>query len=141
VSQDEGQTSVLVIGFAVVVSLAVAMVVNASAAYLTRSGLDSLADGAALAAGNGLTEDAVYRNGLGARAALDPAAAQALAGAYLRDMGAAASYPGLRWSVSASEDRVVVRVSAPLDLPFTPPGWQSTPVVTGTAASYVAVGD
>ncbi|HET9759148.1 MAG TPA: hypothetical protein VFP51_05310, partial [Nocardioidaceae bacterium] len=60
---------------------------------------------------------------------------------YLRDTGAARRFPGLRYEVEAGADRVVVRVSAPLDLPITPPGWERRPVIAGTAASFVVVSD
>ena len=138
---ERGQTSVLIIGFAVVVLLMVVVVVDSSAAYLRRQGLDSLADGAALAAADGVQGEGVYEEGLGERAQIDPVAAKAYAGDYLAAVGAGRKYPGLRFAVQASEDSVVVRVSAPLELPFSPPGWEDRPVITGTAASYVAVSD
>ena len=40
---ERGQASVLIIGFAVVLAMVVALVVDSSAAYLQRQGLDSLA--------------------------------------------------------------------------------------------------
>lgn len=139
--EENGQTSILIIGFAVVILLMVVVVVDASAAYLRRQGLDSLADGAALAAADGVRGERVYEEGLGERAQIDPAVAQAYAADYLAATGAAGKYPGLSYSVEATTDSVVVRVSAPLELPFTPPGWEDRPVITGTAASYVAVSD
>ena len=45
---ESGQTTVMIVGFAVVLMTAVGMVVNVSAAYLQRQSLDNLADGAAL---------------------------------------------------------------------------------------------
>ncbi len=140
-SQEYGQTSMLIIGFAVVVLLMVVVVVDASAAYLRRQGLDSLADGAALAAADGVQEERVYLEGLGERAQIDPTVAQAYAAEYLAAMGAGRKYPGLSYTVQATPDLVVVRVSAPLDLPFSPPGWEERPIITGTAASYVEVSD
>ena len=117
------------------------MVVDASAAYLRRSGLDSLADGAALAAADGVQGRQVYEGGLGERAQIDPQDARLYVDEYLRDTGAARRYPGLRYEVDAGVDRVVVRVTAPLDLPITPPGWERRPVIAGTAASFVVVSD
>jgi hypothetical protein len=136
---DSGQTSLLIIGLSIVVLMLVAVVVDASAAYLRRQGLDSLADGAALAAADGVQGEQVYEGGLGERARIDPAVARAYVADYLAAVGAAARYPGLGYSVRATPDAVVVRVSAPLDLPLTPPGWETRPVITGTAASYVVV--
>jgi hypothetical protein len=140
VRRDEtGQTSVLIVGLAVVAALLVAVVVDASAAYLRRQGLDSLADGAALAAADGIQGEQVYRSGLGEHARIDPSAARGYVLDYLRATGAARHYPGLAWSVDTAEDRVVVRVRAPLALPITPPGWERRPVVGAVAASVVVV--
>ena len=69
---QHGQTALLIVGFAVVALLMVGVVVDASAAYLRRSGLDSLADGAALAAADGIQGRQVYEGGLGERAEIDP---------------------------------------------------------------------
>lgn len=138
--RDEwGQTTVLIVGLAVVVMLLVGVVVDASAAYLRRSGLDSLADGAALAAADGIQGRQVYEGGLGERAEIDPSVARTFVADYLRATGAARRYPGLSVDVQAATDRVVVRVAAPLHLPITPPGWAERPVISGTAASVVAV--
>lgn len=49
-------------------------------------------------------------------------------------------YPGLHHVVTTREDRVVVRLSAPLDLPFTIPGVTPQVRVTATSAATVAVG-
>ena len=49
VRDQRGQMSVMIVGFALVIMLAIAAVTDASAAYLQHSGLDTVADGAALA--------------------------------------------------------------------------------------------
>ena len=136
---EQGQTAVLIIGFAVVAMLMVAVVVDASAAYLRRSGLDSVADGAALAAADGIESSQVYRGRLGARARIDPALARRFVADYVRQTGAAARYPGLSYAIETSADRVVVHLTSPLDLPITPPGWDTGPVISGSAASVVLV--
>jgi hypothetical protein len=142
VTRDErGQTTLLIIGFAIVAIMMVAVVVDASAAYLRRTGLDSLADGAALAAADGVQGRQVYEGGLGKRAQIDPVVARRYVAEYLRDTGATRRYPGLAYDVDASTDRVVVHVAAPLDLPITPPGWDRRPTISGTAASFVVVSD
>ncbi|MGH3444041.1 MAG: pilus assembly protein TadG-related protein [Nocardioidaceae bacterium] len=137
---DGGQTTVLIVGLAIVALLMVAVVVDASAAYLRRQGLDSLADGAALAAADGVQGRQVYQGGLGEHARIDPVAARGFAADYLNAMGAANHYPGFSYTVHTDEDRVVVHVTAPLVLPITPPGWVRRPTISGTAASIVAVG-
>jgi hypothetical protein len=138
---ERGSITPLVIGFAFLVAVLVAVVVDASAAYLRRQGLNSVADAAALAATDGLQGDAVYTHGLGERAEIDAAAARRYVEDYLADSGAAARYPGLTWSVAAEADTVLVRVAAPLDLPLHVPGVAEAATVTGSAASVVVVSD
>jgi hypothetical protein len=139
--RERGQTSLLIIGLSVVVLLMVAVVVDASSAYLRRTGLDSLADGAALAGADGVQGRQVYEGGLGKRADIDPVVARRYVAEYLRETGASRRYPGLRFDVEAGGDEVVVHVAAPLQLPITPPGWERRPTITGTAASFVQVSD
>lgn len=141
VGDQRGQSGVLSIGFLLVALLLVAVVVDASAAYLRRQGLDNLADGAALAAADGIRERQVYTGRLGEQAALDPALARRLAGEHLRAAGAASTYPGVRWQVAAGPERVVVRVQAPLDLPIAVPGVDQSTLVSATAASVTLVSE
>lgn len=136
---ERGQTTLLIVGFAIVAIMMVGVVVDASAAYLRRSGLDSLADGAALAASDGIQGRQVYEGGLGRRAQIDPLVARRYVAEYLVATGAARRYPGLSYDVTAGTDRVLVNVAAPLDLPITPPGWARRPLISGTASSFVLV--
>jgi hypothetical protein len=138
---EHGQTSLLIVGFAIVAIMMVAVVVDASAAYLRRAGLDSLADGASLAAADGIQGRQVYEGGLGRRARIDPVVARRYVAEYLAATGAARRYAGLSYDVEAGTDRVVVHIATPLALPIVPPGWDSRPVVSGTAASFVVVSD
>lgn len=131
----------MIIGFAVVIAMMVVVVVDASAAYLRRQALSTLADGAALAAADGIQGEQVYTGGLGERAVVDPDRAQALVEAYLSSVGAARSYPGLSRVVVTSGDRVVVRLAAPMDLPLPLPGVPDAGRVSAEAASVVEVGD
>ena len=135
---EAGQTSVLIIGFFVLAVLLVVVVVDASAAYLHRQRLDAVADGAAIAAVDGLRETSIYQNGLGERAVLDPGQARALVGAYLRGVGAS-RYRGLHYQVFTTADSVTVRVSAQMDLPLAPAGWGSDTRVDSTAAAFTEV--
>lgn len=136
---ERGQTSLLIVGFAVVAAMLVAAVVDASAAYLQRQSLDSLADGAALAGADGVQGEQVYTSGLDDTAAIDPAVAQRYVAQYLAATGAQGEYPGLSYSVSADGEAVVVRVAAPMDLPLSFAGVGESTLVTATAASYVVV--
>lgn len=138
---EQGQTTVLIVGFFIVAVLLVVVVVDASAAYLRRQRLDSLADGAALAATEGVQEEEIYTHGVGERLALDPATARADVVTYLRSIGAYTGYRGLSIRVVATGDAVQVEVSAPLELPLVPDGWTRSTRVTGRAASYGEVDD
>lgn len=142
-SEDErGQTTLFIVGFAVFLAMVVAVVVDASAAYLQRQGLDTLADGAALFAAEGGAEgDSAYGGGLGdeARLGLDQATADAEVADYLRRAGAWQQYPGLTTQVTLRGDRVVVRLRAPLDLPLSVPGAGDTAMVGGTGSAVVQV--
>lgn len=138
---ERGQTAVLILGFVLVLVMAVAVVVDATAAYLRRQALDGLADGAALAAADGIEGQSVYTTGLGDRAEVDPAAAGALVDAYLASVGAARRYPGLARSVETDGARVVVHVTTPLELPLPLPRLGEGAHVSAVAAAVVTVGD
>lgn len=138
---ERGSISPLIIGFALLVAVLVAVVVDASAAYLRRQGLDSLADAAALAATDGLQGDSVYTHGLGGRVEIDPVSARRFVGDYLSATGAFGHYPGLRWEVTTTQTTVVVHLATPLDLPLRVPGVGEGTTVTGTAAAVVVVSE
>lgn len=136
---ERGSVTPLIIGFAVVVALLVGVVVDASAAFLHRQRLNSVADAAALAATDGLQGEQVYTHGLGSRAYIDPAAARAYVEDYLTGAGVRTRFPDLSYSVSTAPQRVVVRVVAPVDLPIRVGGIGRSAMVSGTAASVIAV--
>jgi hypothetical protein len=138
--QDEaGQTTLLIIGFFVIAVMLIAVVVDASAAFLRRQSLDAVADGAALAAADGVAGDQVYNGGLGHLAQIDPAAAASAVERYLADSGAYAHFPGLRYQISAENTSVTVMVTSPLDLPIPVPGVDGSTQVVGTAHAIVPV--
>ena len=123
---ERGQTTVLIVGFAVVLMMAVAMVVNASAAYLQRQSLDNLADGAALmAADAGAEGDDVYAGGLATTASScsrpPPAGRSTTTSPAPAPPG---TIPGLTRTVvvDPATRSVRVRIAAPLKLPLTIPG-------------------
>jgi len=141
---DRGSVTPLVVGFAVVLAMAVALVVDATAAYLQRSGLSTLADGAALygadaAAGGAATYvDGVPTDRLG----VDRATAEAGVAAYLRQVGAFEEYPGLRHvvTVDPATSSVRVELTAPLDLPLTFPGAPETASISARGEGVSGVG-
>ena len=140
-ADERGSITPLVVGFAFVVAVLVAVVVDASAAFLRRQGLNSVADAAALAATDGLQGERVYTHGLDDLAEIDAGTARRYVEDYLHSSGALDRYPGLTWTVNTSATSVLVRVEAPLDLPLRVPGVADDVVVSGSAAAVVVVSD
>ena len=141
-TRERGQTSLLIIGFALVLAMLVAVVVDASAAYLKRQGLDTLADGAALTAADaGASGQEAYGAGLGDDLHLDPAGARSAVLDYLRRVGAYARSPGLTVDivVDSTTRRVVVAVHAPVRLPLRVPGSPGHATVGARSAATVGV--
>lgn len=138
---EAGQTTILIVGLAVVLLMTMAVVVDASAAFLRRQSLDSLADGAALAGADaGASGQDVYLNGVDPeRLQLFTDSARAGVAAYLRDAHAYADFPGLSWSVRVdpATRTVQVAVHATLKLPFQVPGGPGRTVVGATGSAAV----
>ncbi|GAA3652967.1 hypothetical protein GCM10022237_11070 [Nocardioides ginsengisoli] len=127
---DRGSATPLVLAFAAIVLVLVAVVVDASAAYLARERLDALADGAALQGADlGAQGSAAYVGGLThGPLPVSRAEAERAVRAYLRDTGALRAHPGLRARVEVRGERVVVVLTAPLALPLHLPGTSATTV-------------
>lgn len=142
---ERGSVTPLVVGFALVLALGIAVVVDATAAYLQRSGLSTLADGAALyGADAGATGRSTYTHGVPTdQLALDADAARAGVAAYLRQVGAHEEYPGLRYDVrvDAATSSVHVRLQAPLELPLAFPGSPERSLVTAEGEGVSSVAD
>ena len=138
---EQGQATLMIVGFAFVLAMAVAMVVDASAAYLERQGLDTVADGAALRGADlGATGREVYTEGVPAgRLDVTVAAVRASVHDYLAATGAYGRYPGLRYDVAVdpATSRVTVHLHAPLDLPLTVPGSPGVATVGATGSAVV----
>ncbi len=131
----------LIIGFAVVVAMLVAVVVDASAAYLRRQGLNSAADAAALAATDGIQGEEVYTHGLGKRAEIDPVAARRYVADYFASQRHPPPLPGprlLRRDHGQHGRRPHRRADGP---PAARARSRHGRPVTGTAASVVVVSD
>ena len=140
---EHGQATVLIVGLAGVLAMCVAVVTDASAAYLQRQGLDNLADGAALAGADlGASGKDVYAGGLGSdRLAVTEAEARAAVRDYLRRADAHERYPGLAADVEVdtATQSVRVRLTAPLRLPFEVPDGSAASRIGATGAAAVAV--
>ena len=142
---DRGQATVMIIGLAVVLLMAIAVVVNASAALLRRQDLDTVADGAALAGADAGSRnlEALYGEGVAAAGRLDQAevVARAAVADHLRRTGAHATYPGLTVDVRFDpvDDVVIVSLRAPLDLPLALPGSPGSAVVGAVGSAVVEI--
>lgn len=138
---ERGQVTLLIIGFAGILLMAIVVVIDASAAYLQRQGLDNLADGAALY-GADLGSTDVYEQGLDAeRLGQQEAAVEAAVREYLARADAGSTYPGIDVGVRVDPvgRSVTVRLEAPLDLPLTIPGSPSNPTVAASSTAAVTV--
>ncbi|MBU2697874.1 hypothetical protein CCO04_22565 [Pimelobacter sp. 30-1] len=138
-SATRGSTTPLVAGFAAVILLLVAVVVDASAAQLTRQRLDAVADGAALQGADlGAQGRDAYEGGLaGHDLALSRAAAERAVAGYLRDSGALREHPGLRATVRVEGERVVVVLVVGVELPFRVPGGPGYATVRAVGSAVV----
>ena len=138
---ERGSTIPLIVGLASVLLLGIALVINASAAYLQRQGLDTLADGAALR-GADLGAAGVYAEGLTQERLLqETGAVEKEVTAYLRSIGADKTYPGLEVSarVNPADRSVTVTLSAPVHLPLHIPGSPTKPVVGASSTAAVTI--
>lgn len=137
---DRGQTALLIVGCATVILLLAVVVVNSSAAFLQRQRLADLADGAALAAADHVSEARLYSAGIASfgDAPLDRSKAIAAVGSYLAATGQA---DRLEWSVSTDTDMVTVRLVRTIALPFVPPGWFEATTITADATSLLRIHD
>jgi Flp pilus assembly protein TadG len=135
---ERGQMTVLIIGFTAVLLMMVVVVTDISKVFLVRRDLDATADGAVLAAANGLA--AIYAQpGAGQNAEIDPDEARRLTAEYLDAVGADATFPGLDWSAEVDGATVIVHLTSEVDLPFKPPGWQGSADLASDAAAVVPI--
>lgn len=130
--REDGQITVMTIGFFVFLGLLAVVVVNSSAAFLQRQQLDNVADGAALAAADGLSRVDFYRHG---EVKVDDAEAKRLIGQYV-------SGDGIRIvAVRTDGDQVHVRLERTVGLALAPPGWTSQTTIVSEATSQLRLGD
>jgi hypothetical protein len=135
---DDGQMTVLIIGFTAIILLMIVVVTDISKVFLVRRDLDATADGAVLAAANGLA--AIYAQpAADGNAELDPEQARRLTADYLDQVAASNRFDGLDWSADVDGTTVTVRLTSTVDLPFEPPGWQGSDDIASEAAAVVPI--
>lgn len=138
---ERGSTIPLILGLATVLLMGIALVINASSAYLQRQSLDTLADGAALR-GADLGAAGVYGEGLTQERLLqESGAVKKVVVAYLQSLGADRTYPGLevQAQVNVVDRSVTVTLSAPVELPLHIPGSPTRPVVAASSTAAVTL--
>lgn len=118
--RDEGSVLLLVIGFAGVLLVLVAVVADVSAVVLAKRSVASAADGAAVSAAQALDLDAVYDQGPGEQLPLSTGDARARVAAYEAQAGG--QQPGLRLVLRLEGRTAVVTGSRTVRLPFRLPG-------------------
>jgi hypothetical protein len=134
---ERGQMTVLIVGFTFVIVLMIVVVTDISKVFLVRRDLDSTADGAVLAAANGLA--AVYAQPAGGNAVLDPDQARRLTADYLNQVAASNHFDGLDWSADVEGTTVTVRLTSTVQLPFRPPGFPGTSDIASESAAIVPI--
>ncbi len=127
----------MTIGFFVLLGLLSVVVINSSAAFLQRQELGNLADGAALAAADGLSKDAFYRDGADGDLELDPAEASRLVAQYVAASGEQVG----RVAVTATADEVHVRLERSVSLAIAPPGWASQTTIVAEATAQLRLNE
>lgn len=125
---ERGTVTVMTIGFLFLLGLLTVVVVDSSAAFLERQRLNNLADGAAIAAADGLDEPGFYAD---RQVVLDPAEARRLVGDYL------AGEQVRNVDVRADGDTVSVHLERELDLALAPPGWASSTTIVADATAQL----
>ncbi len=127
-SGERGSITVMSIGFLLLLGGLTVVVVNASAAFLQRQELNNLADGAALAAADGLDAAAFYER---RQVVLSVSDVQSLVTRYITGSEARITV------LEVDSDRVHVRLARPMDLPLVPPGWMDRAVVVADADAWL----
>lgn len=134
--EDRGSVLILTLGLLVVCVLAVGVVVDASAVFLTRRALQSEADSAALAGAQAIDVEEYYSRGASDGIRLDPGAVRSAVQRFVRR----GSVQGRLTSVDMRGDVVVVRMTGRVRPPFsgwlTPGGAYDLEVEAGATLSY-----
>ena len=98
---DEGQITVLIIGFVMIVVLAVGVIANASKVFVYRRSLASWADGAAIAAAQSVAEDVVYAGPTVEQLPIAASEARRVVDEYVARNGLARRFDALQVDVGA----------------------------------------
>ena len=125
---ERGSVTVMTLGYVLLVGLLTVVVVDASVAFLHRLNLNNLADGAALAAADGLDERSFYLDRV---VVLNTDDVISLVRDYIRGEDVRVV------RVSVTDDRVRIRLEQDLELPLVPPGWTKGSVIAAEANAQI----
>lgn len=134
--EDKGQVTLLILGFATITLILLAVVTDASKAYLVRRDLSQIADGAALAGTRGVS-GTIRTGDTTNNIDLSQQAAETEVARYLSavDNG---GYSDLTATVAVTGPELTVHLQATVDLPLGIPGADSTVTVRSDGASVLA---
>ncbi|HET6919885.1 MAG TPA: pilus assembly protein TadG-related protein [Jiangellaceae bacterium] len=115
---DDGQITVLIIGFVMIVVLAVGVVANASKAFVYRRSLASWADGAAIAAAQSVAEEVVYAGPEVDELPIAAAEARRVVGEYVARNGLGRRFDDLRVEVGVDQAASTITVEFAVRVPL-----------------------
>lgn len=117
--QERGSVLTLGIGLFVIVVAICSIGADVCSVWVTRHGLDSVADGAALSAAQAVDEAYVYQHGLGTPVHLSQSLARKRVASYVVAAHVKSRFPGFRIrSVTVTSTRVEVEFQSLADVPF-----------------------
>jgi Putative Flp pilus-assembly TadE/G-like len=116
--RDEGQITLLIIGFTIIVLLLVTVIANVSKAFVWRRSISSWADAAALAASQSVGEDRVYASGLTTTLPVSEEDAVRAVDEFITDNGVAERFPALSRQVDVDRTAGTIRVTLTTAMPL-----------------------
>ena len=116
---DKGSILVLGVGLSVICLALITTLVNVTTVWIARNTLDSVADGAALAAVQAIDTQSVYTKGLDSALRLNGAQARAKAQAYISKANTQGDVRKVRMtSIQVSAQSVAITLTSDIQLPF-----------------------
>jgi uncharacterized membrane protein len=134
-SRDDGQITLLIIGFVMIVVLLVGVVANASKAFVYRRSLASWADGAAVAAAQNVAEDVVYAGPALEDLPISADGARAAVAGYVGRHGLAERFEQFDSSVVVDPTAATVTVAFRARMPFALAGEVGGVTITAEATA------